>query len=156
MRQSKLLQILLIAALALVSGCQSLGESLQPPEVRLQNVQLEEVSSLSQRFVLQFAVSNPNPVPLPVKGINYGVSLGGLSLASGSTAESFRVPSNGDGVFSVSVETSLMQAVQLLGARLLQGGEQSLDYEVGGDVQIDIPFVKPLPFSTAGKVTIGR
>lgn len=109
---------------------------------------------MTQRFDLEFAVANPNAVALPVRQVDYGVTLGGLSLASGSTAAPFRVPANGTGSFSVSVETSLVTALQTLGTRILRGGERELDYSVDGSVAIDLPLVRAMPFSSTGKVSL--
>ncbi|MFK8051884.1 MAG: LEA type 2 family protein [Woeseiaceae bacterium] len=156
MKMLKTIRAALLATLVLLSGCETIAQSLSPPDVRLSNVRVQEISSTSQQFQLTFAVSNPNAIALPVRAINYGVELGGLSLASGSTSEAFRVPANGDGEFSITVEASLIETVRLLGTRLLSGGAQSLDYSVGGDVDIDLPFVKPLPFSSSGTVSIAR
>ncbi len=144
------------AAVVVLSGCQTISESLEAPDVRLSNVRLQELSSLQQQFVLDFEVSNPNAIPLPIKAINYGVMLGGMSLVNGRSESAFRVPANGEGSFSISVETSLMEVVKALGTRIMLGGEQSLDYQVGGDVAVDLPFIRPLPFKTEGTVQITR
>lgn len=145
-----------IAAALLLGGCQSIGESFASPEVELAGVRLVEADLTTQRFVLDFDVRNPNPVALPVRAVNYGVDLGGMRLASGSSEQPFRIPAGGAGAFSVTVETSLLESARLLGARLLRGGEQSLDYDIGGSVEIDLPFVRPLPFSSRGTVSIAR
>lgn len=139
-----------------LAACQTLTEQLEAPDVRLTGVRLQEVNTMQQRFLLDFDVSNPNAIALPVRAVNYGVKLGGMSLAEGSSDNAFRIPARGDGQFSVSVEMSLLQTVKVLGSRLLQGGEQSLDYDVGGSVEVDLPFVRPLPFSSTGSVQISR
>ncbi|MEL6869990.1 MAG: LEA type 2 family protein [Pseudomonadota bacterium] len=142
------------AAVLMLAGCQSLIEQLQAPDVQLAAVRLAQADLTTQRFELEFAISNPNAIALPVKAVNYGVNLGGVSLASGSTTESFRVPANGDGAFSVSVEMSLVEALRTLGTRVLGGGEKTLDYDVGGSVALDLPLVQPLPFSAKGTVDV--
>ncbi|MEN7342016.1 MAG: LEA type 2 family protein [Pseudomonadota bacterium] len=146
----------MIVALSLLSGCQTLSEGLREPDIKLSNVQLGDISGTRQTIVLDFVVTNPNDIPLPIRAIGYGVSLGGTSLVSGKTEDAFRIPANGDGTFSVSVETSLADIVRMVGSRLLTGGETSLDYEARGDVEIDLPFVKPLPFVSAGTINIQR
>ncbi|MEM7610943.1 MAG: LEA type 2 family protein [Pseudomonadota bacterium] len=145
-----------LALVFLLAGCETLGQTFESPNVALSNVRLQSADMTTQKFVLDFTVSNPNGVPLPVRAVNYGVTLAGISLASGSTEQAFRVPANGDGSFSVSVETSLIDAVKMLGTRLLKGGEQELEYSVGGSVALDVPLVRPLPFSATGVVQIKR
>ena len=126
--------VIVLVALVVLTGCQTLSEGLREPDIKLSNVQLGDISGTSQTIVLDFVVTNPNDIPLPIRAIGYGVSLGGSSLVSGKTEDAFRIPANGDGTFSVSVETSLADIVRLVGSRLLTGGETSLDYEARGDV----------------------
>ncbi|MEO0574853.1 MAG: LEA type 2 family protein [Pseudomonadota bacterium] len=149
------LSVLCIAALSL-SGCQSLLDQLQAPDVALSGIRLAEADLTTQRFELEFSISNPNAIALPVRAVDYGVTLGGVSLASGSTTSAFRVPANGDGSFSVSVETSLVDALRMLGTSVLGGAEKTLDYDVGGSVALDLPLVRPLPFSASGSVDVSR
>ncbi len=144
----------LLSLSLLLAGCSTFGQPFESPEVRLASVRLGQADLTTQRFEISFAVSNPNAIALPIKRVDYGITLGGMSLARGSTTESFRVPANGDGSFSVSVETSLITALQELGTRVLRGGETELDYSVDGSVALDLPLVNPLPFSSAGKVSL--
>lgn len=149
------LSLICVAALAL-SGCQSLLDQLEAPDVQLSAIRLAQADLTTQRFELEFAISNPNAIALPVRAVNYGVTLAGVSLASGSTTSAFRVPANGDGTFSVSVETSLVEALRMLGTSVLGGGSKTLDYDVGGSVALDLPLVRPLPFNAKGSVDVSR
>lgn len=146
--------LLVMTASVLLAGCQSLIDQLEAPGVELSAVRLAQADLSNQRFELEFAISNPNAIALPVRAVNYGITLAGVSLASGSTTEAFRIPANGDGTFSVSVETSLVEALRMLGTRVLGGGEKTLAYDVGGSVALDLPLVRPLPFSASGNVDV--
>ncbi|MEM9173384.1 MAG: LEA type 2 family protein [Pseudomonadota bacterium] len=148
--------LVFVIAVSASAGCQSLVDSLQAPDIELVDVRLAQADLSSQRFELDFAVANPNAIALPISNIRYGVMLGGMQLAAGTTAEKFRVPAGGDGAFSISVETSLVEALRTLGTRVLAGGESTLDYSVNGSVALDLPLVKPLPFSAEGVVDINR
>ena len=145
---------IVLAMTTALAGCETLGRQFVAPDVTLASVRLGASDLSTQRFDLQFAVDNPNAVALPVRQVDYDVTLGGLSLASGSSAEPFRVPANGSGSFSVSVETSLVRVLQTLGTRILRGGETEFDYSAAGSVALDLPLVRPLPFSSTGKVSL--
>ena len=146
----------LIAALSLLQSCATIQEGLQPPAISLANVALADVSLTRQRFVLDFDVSNPNPVPLPISAINYAVRLAGQSFAEGATAESFTVPASGDGEFQLAIDTNLIESARTLSEIVLRGGQREIDYDLSGDVKVDIPFTRPLPFRQSGKVQLQR
>jgi len=84
--------------IACLSACASLPESLvSTPSVKLSNVQVVGLGIRTQTFLLSFDVANPNPFPLPVSNVGYGVKLDGQRFASGETASKFTIPADGDG-----------------------------------------------------------
>ena len=146
--------VCVVLSMIWLAGCKSLTQPLLSPEVSLAGVRLQHADLATQTFILDFAVRNPNAIAIPIRSINYGVTLAGASLAKGSSEERFSVPANGAGEFSINVSTSLIETVRMLGTRVLRGGEQELEYSVGGSVDVDIPFVRPLPFSSTGVVRL--
>ena len=102
-------------SLSILSGCASMDNLVSAPEVSLKDVEVTDLDLSGQTFVLAFDVINPNPFPLPVKSISYGVDLDGYRFASGSTVASIMIPAAGDANFAISVELNLMRtAPQLL------------------------------------------
>ena len=148
----------ILAALVLTAagGCATLENALEAPTISLANVSLTDVSLTSQSFLLDFDVDNPNPIPLPVSAVNYAVELAGQQFASGATADSFTVPANGAGSFQVAVNTNLLDSARVLSDLVLKGGQRELAYGINGDVEVDLPFARPLPFSHSGVVSVER
>lgn len=145
------------AALAVTfSGCAGLGQPLQEPEVRLAGVEIAELGMTKQRFVLEFDVSNPNAVRIPVRAIDYRVHIAGEEFATGKNTEAFTLPANGDGSFSLEVDTNLLRTADMLYLLVMKGGERELEYEVAGSFRINLPFAKALPFRQSGVVTLDR
>ena len=78
MKTARLRNIGLIAIAYLAAGCASTGALVEAPGVSLRNVQVADIDMHAQTFVLNFDVVNPNPFPLPIRSVSYGVDLEGL------------------------------------------------------------------------------
>lgn len=145
----------LILILASLSGCSSLQSQFDRPTVRLAGITLVEAGLLQQVYGVTLQVDNPNGFALPIKGVNYAVKLGGQEFASGLTPNGFSIPANGTDQVQVEVRTNLVDSLGNLG-RLLSGGSQKLDYELSGNIQIDLPLIGAVPFSQSGTIPLTR
>lgn len=146
--------IRVLVIVSLVSGCASTDTLINAPGVSLRNVQMTDVDFSRQTFLLGFDVSNPNPFPLPVNAVSYGVELDGYRFATGETAGSFTVPASSDGEFAISVELDLLSTAPQLLHILKEGAKRDIPYELVGELGVDIPFVDPVSFSTSGAVRL--
>ena len=111
----------MLLATTLLSGCASTGDLISAPDVSLRNVQLTDVELSHQTFLLSFDVTNPNPFPLPISTVSYGVELDRQRFASGRTQGGFTVPASGDGEFAISVELNLLKTAPQCGWMLQFG-----------------------------------
>ncbi|MEM7282060.1 MAG: LEA type 2 family protein [Pseudomonadota bacterium] len=148
--------LILICVLLCLTACSSLIESLEPPSVKISALRLDDLSLTQQSFALTFAVENPNPFPIPVKAVEYGVGLAGESFASGSTEDAFTIPASGDTEFSLTVNTNLVQTAQALSQLLLRSSATNIDYDLKGNFQVNLPFVDAIPFDHKGEVKLQR
>lgn len=147
--------VLLILAMS-VSACSSvnaLRQIVDPPKVSLANVKLVSAGLLEQRYRLSLRVQNPNGVPIPIRGLDYSVSLAGAEFANGVSASSFTLPANGEDLVEIDVSTNLIDSARRVYA-LLKSGDDRVAYGLSGNVQVDLPFVKSLPFSRNGEVNL--
>lgn len=144
---------LLVALLVeVVSGCAGFGRPLEEPELTLAGVRLLDAGLSRQRFGLVFDVQNPNPIALPIRRVNYTVELSGAEFASGETPKSFSVPAHGATRFEIDVSTNLFaSARQALG--VLRTSNQ-LDYALEGSLEVNLPFVRDIPFARNGTVSL--
>ena len=145
---------MLLLASAMLSACATVANSVSSPDVSLRTIQMTDFSFGGQTFLLQFDVYNPNPFPLPVKSVKYGVSLDGHTFASGATEGSFSVPAAGDGDFSISVELDLLQTAPKLLSIVRDGAIHDIPYEIDGELGIDIPFTSPVSFNNKGSIRL--
>ena len=144
----------LVLATCALSACASTDALIDAPGVSLRNMQMTEVAFSGQTFLLGFDVTNPNPFPLPVTAVSYGVELDGYRFASGSTRGGFTVPALGDGEFAISVELNLLKTAPQLLHIVHDGVTRDIPYELKGHIGIDIPFAKPLAFETSGEIRL--
>lgn len=145
----------LMLALTMLSACASLPESLvSTPEVRLQNVQVMGLGFTGQTFLLSFDVHNPNPFPLPVNHVSYGLRLDGHRFASGRTASEFSVPAGGDSEFAISVELNLLSTAPQLLSVVKNRSRTEIPYELEGQLGIDIPMTPPISYRSNGAIRL--
>jgi len=144
--------VLLIACL---SACASLPESLvSTPSVKLSNVQVVGLGFRTQTFLLSFDVANPNPFPLPVSNVGYGVRLDGQRFASGETASKFTIPADGDATFAISVDLNLLQTAPQLLSIVRDGTRQEINYDLEGRFGVDIPMAPTVKYRNSGKIRL--
>ncbi len=144
--------ILLVSVL--LSACASLENVVSAPKVSLRNVHVENIGLDGQTFILAFDVTNPNPFPLPIKSINYGVKLDGHRFASGEAASSFTVAAGGDGEFAISVDVNLLQTAPELLFIVRDATRRDIPYSLEGRLGIDIPYTKPVKFENSGLIRL--
>jgi len=142
---------MMIASLA---ACSTTGQLLDTPEVRLSGIEMSQIGFDGQTFLLSFDVDNPNPFPLPVSSIRYHVQLANQSFASGETPADFMIPASGNGEFDINVRLDLVRSASQLSTLLQSGMREPLSYELNGSLGINLPYVKPVPFRSAGVITV--
>jgi LEA14-like dessication related protein len=115
---------------------------------------MTDIDFSGQTFLLGFDVTNPNPFPLPITAVSYGVELEGHRFASGETEGGFTVPASGDGEFAISVELNLLKSAPQLLYIVNDGVKRDISYELKGQFGMDIPFTKPLTFRSTGEIRL--
>ena len=115
---------------------------------------MEKVTFTGQTFVLGFEVENPNAFPLPVKAVKYRVMFDDERFAGGETRASFTVPANGSDSFMLSVELDIVDSAAEVMSLIKGGMPEHVEYRVDGTLTVDIPFTRPLPFSSSGTIQV--
>lgn len=144
-----------LLVLASLSGCESLRSQVEQPTVKLAGISLVEAGLIQQVYGVTLQVDNPNGFTLPIKGVTYAVKLGGQEFATGLTPDGFSIPANGTNQINVEVRTNLLESLGHLG-RLLASEPQDLDYELSGNIQVNMPLVGAIPFRQSGTIPLTR
>lgn len=154
METTRVRKIALSAIACFATGCASTGITVEKPGVSLSNVEVAEIDTDRQTFVLEFDVINPNPFPLPIRSVSYGVELDGLRFASGQTGGAFTVPANGDGRFQITVDVDLIRTAPQLMFIVRDGMYREIPYALEGRFAIDVPFANPVSFRNEGSIRL--
>ena len=144
----------LVTIACLVSACASMQRAISAPGVSLRNVEVSDLGFSKQTFLLSFDVTNPNPFPLPINHISYGVKLDNKQFANGQTDAAFTIAAQSDGEFAISVELDLLRTAPQLLYIVRDGTMRDLSYELSGKLGIDIPFVDPVSFKSTGEIRL--
>lgn len=153
-RYLDLRRLCLFAMVGLVTGCATNKPLFDPPAVNLTSVEVSEISLTNQTVQLAFNVSNPNPIPIPVRSVKYSVRLNDQNFVGGETKDNFTVPPRGDESFVISVEFDLLQSATQLGSLVRSGVRDNLHYEFYGDLRVDLPMAPSMQFSDRGTIMV--
>ena len=145
----------LVAGLTTLAACETLPENfIEKPEVALRDVRVVGLGMNAQTFLLSFDISNPNPFPLPVNHVSYGVKLDGQRFATGRTPSEIRVPAEGATQFAISVELDLLKTAPALWSIVREGVRNEVPYELQGELGIDIPLTPPVRYRSVGAIRL--
>jgi len=144
----------ILATMLLAVGCASLEDVVAPPGVTLRNVHAETLEFDRQTILLSFDVTNPNPFPLPVSRLEYGVWLDGRRFAAGDADSRLQIPAQSDGSFDIRVEMDLLNTVPDLLFVLRDGLDRDLPYRLEGRLHTGLPHARPVKFANAGDVRL--
>jgi len=133
----------LLAAAATLGGCSIFMRSIEKPRVDVQGVSLSSASLTGIDGTVRLDVSNPNPVGLPLSGIDWQLAVGGASAVSGHVDLAQTIPARGVAPVEASLRIDALAAVAV--ARNLAGGARGyrLDARLHfstsvGDVTVDV------------------
>jgi len=146
--------ISVVAVAASLAACAGTGRLISSPTVSLTSVELASASISRQTFNLAFDVDNPNPFPLPVTAVEYRVLLDDERFAGGETAGRFTVPARGQDAFVISVDLDVLGSAMQLASMFSRGVPEQVNYQLQGSLTVDIPFARPIPFSSTGVINV--
>lgn len=138
----------------LLASCATLEPIIATPGVSLRNVHVTDLDYKAQTFLLDFDITNPNPFPLPINYVSYGIELDGQHFAGGSASSAFTVAARSDGEFSISVELDLLRTAPKLLYTVHDAATRDVPYSLKGELGIDIPTAPRLSFHNEGEIRL--
>jgi LEA14-like dessication related protein len=75
-------------------------------------------------------------------------------FAGGSTEGSFTVPAGGQDAFMISVDIDFLNTATQIASLFRGGVPEQVNYELQGSLTVDIPFARPIPFSSTGVIDV--
>jgi len=145
-------RLLVISVFLFLSACAGLGSKPEAPTVTLAGLDIVKADFFEQRFALDLRLQNPNDFVLPVRGLDYKLTLNGTSFASGVSANTVDVPALGEAVIRVESVTNLFSLYQQI-MSLSKSSSDALDYALTGNVRLVNKAIK-LPFDKRGAISL--
>ena len=139
-----------VLTVVLLMCCAACAPKFERPNLTVSGIQMQGGNFLQQNFLVKFQVQNPNDRALPVSGLHAELNVGGERIASGVSNRAFVVPPMGQSEFDMTITANV--AVALL--QLANRHSDSIDYEVTGAADLDLPFLHDLPFHQTGSFSL--
>lgn len=138
----------------MLNGCAALQPAVEAPSVTLNNLQALDMTVFEQRYAVTLRVQNPNPVPLPISGMNFQLDINDTELGRGVTNEAVVVPAYGEALVKINLVSNLMRVFNQIRALESNKG-QSLRYRLSGGLSVSNRMGK-LPFEYRGEFSPRR
>lgn len=132
----------------LLQACSGVPGIVEQPKVSIQNIGLQNVSLTQGTAIVTLNVSNPNPFPLPIRGIEYGVSLNGRPVASGDQVQEQSIGAGQEVPVSIPIKLDFVELARLAP---VAWRERKLQYDLTGAVRL--PLIK-VPFQRQGGIGV--
>jgi LEA14-like dessication related protein len=147
---------LLLACVAVLAACASLGPKLVTPTLSLVGVQIMSTDMFAQKFKVRVKVENPNDIEVPVSGIEYTIFLAGDAFAEGASDYSFVLPALGEAEFDMTISTNFVSSFGRLVSRMGGSKLEDVDYEINGKLILQKGLVRKIPFDHKGTVNFSK
>jgi LEA14-like dessication related protein len=146
-------RLMLMACVVGTAGCSLLTPKFERPTLSVSSVEMVSGNLFQQNFLVTFDIQNPNDRALPVTSLHAELTVGGDKFASGVTNRSFVVPAHGATQFDMTITANMAMALLKLGQKSGQHSD-SIDYDMTGAANIDLPFMRDLPFHQSGSFAL--
>jgi LEA14-like dessication related protein len=154
MKNFRLDKIIICAGLFLITiaGCAGVGQRMEPPQVKLANLRVEEFSVLETVFEIHLRVFNTNDTALRIKGLQCQLDINGQPFAMGISDVDVEIPSYGTQLLPLRAYASLFDIIK--SAQGMQNQDQ-LKYHIKGKVRLGAgAFPSVLDFDSEGNISL--
>src|SRR5215470_4707921 len=141
-----------LALFGLVAAC-AIVPRPNPPEVEGAVVSLDRVENTNAIFRIVLDLSNPNPQPLTVQGLDVLMTVEGERVAGASLTAPLTLPASGRGTAQLEARTSMDGFMRALGAAMLRGAfinNQTLRWAISGTLTLGGGW--QIPISRSGEL----
>lgn len=144
---------ILLAGLAVLSGCAALGKRLEPPRISLTQIEMESATVFEMVMQVTLRIFNTNDVPLTLKGADVSLEVNGKAFARGVSRIETTLPAYATNLVPMTLYSSTLDMVQGI---VKMKDRDALKYRVYGNVRIEGGFLLPssLPFSSEGELSL--
>ena len=132
----------------LLSSCAYFQNSLQKPEVKLKKVDVKDMTFNDANFVFNFAVKNPNKMPLAVDQITYNLQLNGKPFTQGVYDKKIDVGPETSTSVALPIRVKYEDLMQSISDYLQN---RTVQYKLDGSIKVGIFSI---PIDKTGEVEL--
>ena len=146
--------VLAATAASTLAGCSLFMHSIEKPKADVRDVSLSSASFAGVSGQLNLDVMNPNSFSVPLSGIDWTLSVGGMRAVTGTVQLSQEIPAKGVAPVTTSLSIATSDALAV-GAALATG---TRDYQIQvrlhfatrvGQIDVDVTHAGQLGTQTA-------
>jgi len=141
---------------SLLSGCVGMPVMQTiSPQISIADFKVKNLGFLEQNYQLRLQIKNPNPIPLPISGMDYKLFLNDKEFTHGETSQGITIPASGEDFLDIEVKSNLMKVVEdwknfddwnsLF--------NRDFNYQLKGNVSL-MEGTPSLPFDKTGEVSL--
>ena len=147
----------LAVATLLLAGCAQLKEkaSVLKPTAELTATSLTYLDFERADLEIELAVDNPNPIALPLAGLEYDFRIENQSLVSGTTAQQTEIRARGVSPLTIPVSLKFEDLAALPG-ELLEGDTIEWQIDTAFNIQLPVIGSYPLKVSKSGQLPVPK
>ena len=136
-----------------LAGCSTVPRGLAPIQPQLLSLDMVQASFEGQRFAVELLLTNPNAVEIPVRRLEFDVRLAGEGLLVGESVVPFTLPAQAGETVQLEIFSEIVSSVSRL-MSLAQGPQNALNYELQGELTLDVGMREPVPIASRGQVPL--
>ena len=144
---------LVTLVLIFLNACATLSPNFETPAVNLISLKALDQSGFDRPFTVGLRITNPNAVALDVKGMSYSLSIDGMKLATGVTADFPRIEPYSEATFEVPLSVSLLNSLRLF-KRLLDTPQAELPYKLEAKLDVGSMLLPKLSITESGVIPL--
>jgi LEA14-like dessication related protein len=150
----RIVTIIVMALLGIAAiGCASAQRGLSAPRIAVQS--LEPLPSVGgqTRFRMTLLVDNQNTDPIRIRGIEFKLRLADQGIIDGSAATPMTIEALDQKTVTLELGSEILSSWSRL-MSFVQGGENTLPYQIYGEIYLDRRSREPLEFAANGQVPL--
>jgi LEA14-like dessication related protein len=116
--------------------------------VTLLNIKPVQIEFIEQRYVATIRIQNPNPVGLPIRGMEYVIRINDSEFANGVSSQHVTVPAYGEKTLDVGVTSTIVKLFEQM--RRFGRSDGNVRYGIRGSLGLQ-GAPAPVPFEHEGE-----
>jgi LEA14-like dessication related protein len=140
-----------VTGILMITACATPAPRIEAPQVSLESVRVTRIVDGKAELSVGLRLSNPNASALPLKAVDYEITLDNRPAASGHSLRVDTLPPGGDAKVDLAGRVDVGAVAAAL---MVLGSQLPVAYTLKGSVTVQ--GWAPIPFSRSGKIEVSK